>query len=365
LVLEGYPIRIQELIVIAADAIRRGGLSPQLQDDLKYALEILEKRPDARLNDIQDELDRDFFSKPGQHFCVGGRTRTGKTTLLYHIVDSILHFGKEHVAAWDTGKSAEFLTYALFQPLRILIPIGSNLKLDIEMSETAEQTLREKYAFGDEEIEQFHRNFDRSVIEPVDVQKGVWSKCRRGEIAVISVKRFFPDPDLYAMIIARQFKELIFATWDHLVDLPMLVVCDEAQRICPSRKNNEGYDQHKAGKLIGANLEEMASLGIRFGFGTQGWGKLRPTVRDSFEWIFVKRGIRFTRDVGRPSDFEPLWNKVPTTHTYIIRPDQSFTDPYRIPKYPEGWELGAVHYHGRVETVKKKPIIRIATGGLS
>ena len=328
-----------------------------LKDDLAYALDILANKPDRSFEDIERELDKDFFAFPGRHGCVGGRTRTGKTTLLVHLVDGILSFGKEHVASLDTGKSSEFLTYALFQPLRILVPQGvprsrKQLELTLELNPEATKTLEKKYGFNDSQIGNFLKNLERSVVVPVDVSEGIWSECKRGEIAIISIKRFIPDPDLYATIIARAFTKLIYDTWDHLVSLPMCVVADEAQRIAPSRKNNEGFEQHHAGKIIGANLEEMASMGIRFLFGTQGWGKLRPTVRDSFEWVFIKRGIRFTHDVGRLFDFEPLWNKVPTTHCYIGRPDGSFTDPYRIPNYPAGWELGTVRYNGRLDGTK-------------
>jgi len=325
--------------------------------DLDYALDILANRPDRSFENIEKELDDEFFSRTGRHGCIGGRTRTGKTTLLYHLVDGILSFGKEHVASLDTGKSSEFLTYALFQPLRILVPAGvptrkKKLDLSIEMNPNAAEILRKKYHWPEDGIEKFIKNFENSVVVPVDVKEGIWTECKRGEIAIISIKRFIPDPDLYASIIAHAFTKLIYDTWDHRVQLPMTVVADEAQRIAPSRKNNEGWEQHRAGKIIGANLEEMASMGIRFLFGTQGWGKLRPTVRDSFEWIFIKRGIRFTYETGRLYDFEPLWNKVPTTHCYIARPDGSFTDPYRVPLYPAGWELGTVRYNGRLDGTK-------------
>jgi len=321
--------------------------------DLDYALEILKNRPDYHFEDIAKELHDDFFSVPGRHGVVGGRTRTGKTTLLYHLVDGILHCGKEHVAALDTGKSSEFLTYALFQPLRILVPEGmpkrKRLELSIEMNPKAPDILKEKYRASEANISHFIKNFENSVVVPVDVREGIWSECKRGEIDIISIKRFIPDPDIYSSIISSAFTKLIYDTWDHLVDLPMCVVADEAQRIAPGRKNNIAESQLRSAKIIGANLEEMASMGIRFVFGTQGWVKLLPAVRDSFEWIFIKRGIRFSSDAGRFFDFEPLWNKIPTTHTYIGRPDGSFSDPYRIPNYPAGWELGTVKYNGRLD----------------
>lgn len=329
---------------------------PVLAKDLEYALEVLQHRPDRSYEDIAAELDRDLFSVPGRHFLVGGRTRTGKTTLLYHLADGILSHGKEHIASLDTGKSSEFLTYALFQPLRILVPEGvphnKRLELSIEMNPKAPEILLEKYGLTDAQVRHFERNFENSVVMPVDITNETWWECRHGEIAIISIKRFIPDPDLYARVIAKLCTNLIYNVWDHLVDLPMCFLLDEMQRITPSTKNNEGEDQHRAGKVIGANLEEMASMGVRFGGGCQGYGKLRPTVRDSFEWIFIKRGIRFTRDVGRLFDFEPLWNKVPTTHCYVARPDGSFSDPYRIPKYPDGWELGTVRYNGRLDGAK-------------
>lgn len=330
------------------------------RSDLKFALDILEHRPDLHFEDIQRELDNDFYSVPGRHGLVGGRTRTGKTILLTHLVDGILSKGREHIATFDTGKSSEFLTYALFQPLRIIVPQGlphtKKLELTIEMNENAPDILVKKYGATQENVNKFIRNMENSVVVPVNLKEGIWQECRRGEIAVISIKRFIPDPDIYASIVAKAFTKLIYDTWDHLIELPMCVVADEAQRIAPSRKNNEGYEQHRAGKIIGANLEEMASMGIRFLFGSQGFGKLRPTVRDSFEWIFIKRGIRFTSDAGRFFDFEPLWNKVPTTHCYIGRPDGSFSDPYRVPKYPDGWELGTVKYNGRLDAAPKAGI---------
>lgn len=325
-------------------------------EDLAYALEVLQNRPDRSFEDIEKELDEKFFSRPGTHGLIGGRTRTGKTTLLYHLTDGILSHKKEHIVSLDTGKSSEFLTYALFQPLRILVPQGvprnKKLELTIEMNPEAPEILQKKYNFTGPQVDHFIRNFKNSVVVPIDVNTGVWQECKHGEVAILSIKRFIPDPDLYARLIARICTTLIYDVWDHNVDLPMTFIPDEFQRICPSRKNNEGEDQHRAGKIIGANLEEMASMGVRFLPATQGFGKLRPTVRDSFEWIFIKRGIRFTRDVGRLFDFEPLWNKVPTTHCYIARPDASFTDPYRIPIYPAGWELGTVRYNGRLDGSK-------------
>lgn len=328
--------------------------SSQGDKELSRALEILASRPDYHHEDVAQELDRDFFSQTGRHALVGGRTRTGKTTLLYHLEDSILHQGKEHIAHLDTGKSSEFLTLALFQPLRILIPdartaSGEKLDLKIRLREDVGDRLKTGYNFSEEMVEHLVKNVENSVLVPVpDLMKAAWRECRRGEVAVISIKRFIPDPDLYANYVAKLFTQLILDAYDRMIEVPMTVVADEAQRIAPSRKNNEGFKQYAAGKIIGANLEEMASLGIRFILGTQGWGKLRPTVRDSIEWIFVKRGIRFTHDAGRVYDFEPLWNKIPTTHCYIVRPDQSWTDPYRVPHYPAGWEIGYVDYFGRL-----------------
>lgn len=328
-----------------------------LKNDLQSALDILQTRPDWKHEDIGAELDRDFFSQPGRHGLIGGRTRTGKTTLIYHLTDGILSHGKEHIATLDTGKSSEFLTNALFQPLRILVPKGlpraQKMDLTIEMNPEAPDTLKKKYGFTEAQIGHFMKNFDNSVVVPIDVRKEVWPECRKGEIAVVSIKRFIPDPYLYSRIVADMATDLIYATWDHVLrDLPFCFIMDEAQQIAPSRKNCIVPGQLEAGKIIGSNLEVMASMGVRFLLGAQGYGKLLPTVRDNFEWIFIKRGIRFFRDVGRLYDFEPLWNKVPTTHTYIARPDGSFTDPYRVPIYPAGWELGTVRYNGRLDGTK-------------
>ena len=360
--LQLLPEREVITLTAASHRIDSGELSKllaheDLKNDLQSALDILETRPDWKHEDIGAELDRDFFSQPGRHGLIGGRTRTGKTTLIYHLTDGILSHGKEHIATLDTGKSSEFLTNALFQPLRILVPKGlprtQKMDLSIELNPDAPDTLRKKYGFTDAQIGHFLKNFDNSVVVPIDVRKEVWPECRKGEIAVVSIKRFIPDPYLYSRIVADMATDLIYATWDHVLrDLPFCFIMDEAQQIAPSRKNCIVPGQLEAGKIIGSNLEVMASMGVRFLLGAQGYGKLLPTVRDNFEWIFIKRGIRFFRDVGRLYDFEPLWNKVPTTHTYIARPDGSFTDPYRVPIYPAGWELGTVRYNGRLDGSK-------------
>lgn len=272
------------------------------------------------------------LKKPGAHVIEIGRSGSGKTQGLYYLLDGLHAYGKgDNTIVWmDTGKSSEFLTLAKFRPLHILLPLGC--KIEYEPAPGAEK-------------------LDIKITHLTDI-RDVWHCLEKDRINVICFSRFVRGHAPHALIVSKIFRELINAAYDYNVPVPLDIIIDEFQFICPARHLAKSREHYNAGMDVIDSLWTMRSLGVRFVVAAQSWKVINVASRDTFDWILIRRGAEFGE--GKLRDYYPLWCRTPTDAAYLVYPDRNFSDDMiHLPFYGDGRQWGRVWYRGQLSPPKK------------
>ncbi len=265
----------------------------------------------------------EFFEKPGEHLIEVGITGSGKTQFLYWVVNGLVNRGSQETIVWfDTGKSSEMLTLAQFRPLNVIIPAGTEIRIE---------------------------GIDCKIQEFKSV-KEIWCNLLdKDRINVVCIEPYVLEPAIYTKFFKDLFKELILLAHEEAIPVPMSIIVDEFHRIAPSKGNALDFKQFAMGAIIQHNIERLRSLRIRFICTTHGWSKIRAGVRNSFNWIVARRGAHFSSDQPKLHRFNPKWEKIQTDVGAITFPTKVFTDLIHFPYYEEGKDIGKVKYIGLFE----------------
>ncbi len=268
-------------------------------------------------------FEKEYLSKPGEHLIEVGITGSGKTQGLYWILDGLIKTNPDEMIVWfDTGKSGEILTLSKLKPLHVFIPYGTELKTS--------------------------KGIEIPVTEFTDL-KMIWTDLKPGCINVICIEPFIIDPSTYTKVFTKLFSELIKLAHDYAIHTPMAIFVDEFNKIAPARGSTLDESQSRMGAVIQLNMERLRSLKVRFVCATQGWTKIKSGVRNSFNWIFPRRGAHFTADQPKLQRFNPLFETLDTGVGVLVFPTKVFTDTLHLPFYKEGKDLGQVRYIGVFE----------------
>ena len=179
----------------------------------------------------------------------------------------------------------------------------------------------------------------------------LWDNLDPGRINVISIEPFFPDPKYYSKEITEAFRAFILKARAHVFEdaglVPMTIFIDELQWLIPSERTALCREHNEGAKWMQRNLELLRSMQIRVIGATQGWGKLRPGARDSFGWLFLKRGARFgSYDRPKLAERNRLWQSLCDACYVIVRPDMVYADVmYKSQFYGNTRKKGMVRYH--------------------
>jgi len=262
-----------------------------------------------------------FLSQPGEHLIEIGITGSGKTQGLYWVLDGILKNSPDEVIVWfDSGKSNEILSLARLRPLNVIIPEGTEINITASTQ--------------DIKVTKF-----KSLSE-------IWTKHldTTGRINIACIEPYVIEPMIYTKAFTKLFGELIKLAHNYEVPSPMCIFVDEFHRLAPSKGNAIDAAQMKMGGVLQHNIELLRSLKIRFVCTTHGWQKIRSGVRNSFNWIMVRRGAHFAADQPKLNRFNPLFEKLTTDESILTFPTKTFTDVLRLPFYGEGGDMGKIRY---------------------
>lgn len=266
------------------------------------------------------QFEEGFLSRPGEHLIEIGITGSGKTQGLYWILDGILKNSPGEVIVWfDSGKSNEILSLSKLRPLNVIIPDGCEIGL------TTSENIK---------ITKFKNLGD------------IWTMHldTTGRINIVCIEPYVIEPMIYTKAFTKLFSELIKLAHEYKVPAPMCIFVDEFHRLAPSKGNAIDGAQMKMGGVLQHNIELLRSLKIRFVCTTHGWQKIRSGVRNSFNWIMVRRGAHFAADQPKLNRFNPLFEKLTTDESILTFPTKTFTDVLRLPFYGNGEDLGKVRY---------------------
>lgn len=299
-------------------------------------------------NRIYDEL----LTKPGKHILAQGYTGGGKTNTLNWLVQGFFYSRSQVPAeAWETivwfdrGKSSEVLQLAKFAPVRLVLPEGCTM--EINLFEEQEENLYP--------IEQVH----------FSTPSQIWHILDRDSINVICIQRFMTDPSKFSSVVAKIFKTLILDSFNYKIHplhsnpsvlLPRITIfVDEINNLAPSKGQGAGTrEESQAGAWIQHNIEQLRSQGIRIIGSVHGWRKVRPGVRSSFPAHIALPGAYYpASEKPKLSRFNPLFEKLETGQACFVFEKDVFSDPIKIPWLGEGKNLGYVLYHGQMKTSEK------------
>lgn len=288
-----------------------------------------------------DIIYHNIIKKPGEHCLIVGTTGTGKTQLLYYLLDAFTTLAPEETVSWfDTGKSAEVLRISEFGP--ITIHSEHELKVDIH---PIDPTLIDRFKFKNH-----HTTYE------------LWNNIDKGKINVFCIEPFYPDPKEYSIAARDVFRSLIESSRDYTLKrngvIPLTIFIDELQWLVPTDRTALCREHNEGAKWFQRNIETMRSLGIRIIASTQNWMKIRPGVRESFSWLFLKRGAKFFYDRQHLQRFNKVWMGLKNNEFYLVSPDSKFSEEIlKTPFYGKGEDLGEVEYHDlRRGKVSKEPI---------
>jgi hypothetical protein len=273
-----------------------------------------------------------FIKKSGEHGIVGGPTGTGKTQVLYHIVDGITHLHKNEAIAWmDVGKSGEPLRLMDFRPITFYIPYGCEIR--IEFSSPA---MEEKYK-GRYEVKHYQdKNYEDLI-----------RQFERDRINVMEIKPFIREPDEYAERVSLFFRTLINMAMDHKLRRisPLAIFIDEMHWVAPGQGHALNDVHNDAGKWMQMNIDTLRSMKVRLIGATQNWTKIRRGVRQAFGFIFIKRGLAFSKtDEWRLSKYNGTFERIQKSQTIMALPLRNFSDLMPFPFYGDGSEIGEIYY---------------------
>jgi hypothetical protein len=270
-----------------------------------------------------------FFKKPGEHCLVGGLTGSGKTQVLYYILENLIHYNPRETIVWfDTGKSAELLRLSDFRPLKLFVPQGKEADRDIVVYQSEGETV-------DYEVMKFKET--RDLFDYLDPNK----------INVMCFEPFFQDdPGELTKALNEFFKDLFRLAMEDQLKIPLAIFVDEVHSVAPSQGMAFDDEHMKAAVRFQRNIERLRSAGVRIIGTIQDWTKLRRGVRTSFQWIVIKRGMTFTdRDLPQLAKYNEKWWKIKTEDSVWVFPDRSYFSKYvGIPFYGDGKKKGKVRY---------------------
>lgn len=284
-----------------------------------------------------------FFQKSGEHAIVGGNTGTGKTQTLFHMVANLAAYHKKETIIWfDVGKSSEILRLADFKPVNVFIPEGA--KLDILYNEGMEK-------------------YDSRITKKYYVSfKTFLHDIERDKINVICIKPYEIGADDYATKISAFFKTLIQEATSYRLEkkVPLALIFDEMHWIAPGHGHALNEAHTDASKDVQMNIDTLRSFQIRFIGATQNWTKIRAGVRDACGWIFIKRGLTFTKqDEWKLSQFNAKWQALPTEYVVVAFPNRNFSDDLKLPFYGNGEKIGRVYYIQDSEPQPEEPQVQM------
>lgn len=285
---------------------------------------------------------------PGKHILAQGYTGAGKTNLMNWLVQGFFHSRTlapssqwETIVWFDRGKSSEILTLAKIAPLRLIIPEGCNIEVNL-----FDETDPSIY-----EIEQVHFSTPTQV----------WHILDRDKINVICIQRFLLDPSKFSAIVAKIFKSLILDSFNYNIHplntpssclLPRITIfIDEINNLAPSKGQGAGSrEEAQAGAWIQQNIEQLRSQGIRLIGSVHGWRKVRPGVRSSFPCHIALPGAYYpASEKPKLSRFNPLFEKLERGQACFVFEQDVFSDPFRLPGLGDGKDLGFLKYYGQMK----------------
>lgn len=279
-----------------------------------------------------------FIKKSGEHGIVGGPTGTGKTQVLYHIAAGISQLHKSETIVWfDIGKSGEPLRLADFRPVTFWVPYGRNLEIDYGSKATEEK-------YKDRVVIDFYRDGDDFESVYYDL---ITQYIQKDRINIIEVKPFEREPDMYAKRVSAFFKALINTAMDNKLKhiSPLAIFVDEMHWVAPGQGHALNEEHNDAGKWMQLNIDTLRSMQVRIIGATQNWTKIRRGVRQAFGWIFIKRGLTFSKnDESRLSRYNETFERIPTEKTIMALPMRNYSDLMPFPFYGNGSEIGEIYY---------------------
>jgi hypothetical protein len=300
----------------AIDLFEETKIKPGIDEDIDY------------LEYAYSQFDRLFLHTPGQHLIGVGITGSGKTQKAYWILKKLLEY--ETIVWFDTGKSYEFGKYEEFGPLftfgvpvHIIYPSGVAISVE-------------------------------NAPVPVTYQEcpapaRLWDCLKPGCINVVSLARFFIDPELHARYAQKAFNELIVLAINEKPRitnvLPLSIIYDEFSDIAPGRRMQITHGQEKTAKLMAWNIKQLRSIGVRVVCFTQAWFNVFPAVRSSFSWIMACRGAHFEREEPVIAGYNRLHGSLDVWQAIMWFPTREFYGRWKFPLYrsPDGLKI---HHKG-------------------
>jgi hypothetical protein len=282
----------------------------------------------------KEELDkswipfRHMIRSPGEHALIIGSTGTGKTQLLYFILERLRTWSPKDSIVWfDSGKSSEILVLTQFAPVTIHIPEGHEVRVIPK-----DPALLEKI-----QVKTFYH--------PAEL----WDNLTPGRINIFCIEPFFPDPKKFSLTLTEIFRDLILRArqyrFHHKGMIPMTIFIDEIQWVVPAERTALNQQHNTGAKWFQRNIEYLRSMGIRIVGATQGWSKLRPGARDSFGWLLLKRGARFSLDRPHLAKYNERWQGLRDDEFILVEPDSIYSNVKFVTKfYGTGKKVGRVYY---------------------
>lgn len=283
-------------------------------------------------------LIKNFYSVPGEHGIIIGATGSGKTQMLYYIMQGLRKYNPEEHFIWlDCGKSSEILKLMEFGELLIHHPSGTKVDFILKNSTNVTMPI----------FKEFHG------------ARTIWNNLSKDKINVVCLEPFHPDPDDYSIEITDLFKYLILKARRYEFEdaglIPMTIFIDELHWLVPAEKSALNREHNIGAKWFQRNIELLRSMKIRIVGSTQGWMKLRPGARESFSWLFVKRGARFSIDKPRLSKFNSTFQRLQDDEMIIVTPDTTYSNPITTEFYGRGGAMGRVRYQDAPEPAPVEP----------
>ena len=312
------------------------------------------EKDEKHFNSWQQKLYNEFILVAGEHGLETGNTGSGKTTLMYWLVDGFLKARTqlppekwETICWFDRGKSSEILQLVKMAPVRLLIPESCDVDI----------------TFFEQEEEILHYDIEKKYFQD---PKEVWDLLDRDHINVLCLQRFILHPSLVAPITAKLFEALIIKAMNY--DLKpsgypsmkgknprIALFLDELNNIAPSRGQGFSGDQH-AGAILQHNSEQLRSQNVRLVASSHGWRKLRPGIRSSFQFLISLRGANYpSSEQPKLYRFNRLFEKLEPGQAIIAFPTKTFTDKIKIPWYGKGEDIGYVRYIGHLKPETREP----------
>lgn len=270
-----------------------------------------------------------IVKRPGEHCLVVGTTGTGKTQLLYYLMAVFTQVSKKETIVWfDSGKSAEALKLTEFKECTIHHPIMTDIKII-----PTDPKIMERIRF-------------KEFNEPKDL----WNGIEKDRINIFCIEPFHRDPKEYSIKVREVFKALIDQARDYKLKragvIPLTIFIDELQWLVPTDRTALNAQHNEGAKWFQRNIETLRSQGIRIIGATQNWMKIRAGARESFSWLFLKRGARFLYDRQVLQKYNKLWMRLNNGEFFLVMPDSQFSDEsITTPFYGDGCDLGEIEYH--------------------